>query len=152
MMRSPPKCGAACARAHNFQRHFLWLNIKKRTVPRTLFLTISSGVFFMPGHNFILLALRGNLLDFRGIKRQFLQLTRDDFSSTCSVFFILVCFFTIFHWEQRRRWPFFVAHKADSVMFIKFLRASSLDKKLKLISRTGADRPFAIRSLPGWGH
>lgn len=50
----------------------------------------------MPGHNFILLALRGNLLDFRGIKRQFLQLTRDDFSSTCSVFFILACFFYYF--------------------------------------------------------
>lgn len=51
----------------------------------------------MPGHNFILLALRGNLLDFRGIKRQFLQLTRDDFSSTCSVpFFILSLVFYYF--------------------------------------------------------
>jgi len=40
----------------------------------------------MPGHNFILLALRGNLLDLRGIKRQFLQLTSDAFS-----YFSLIC-------------------------------------------------------------
>lgn len=92
MMRSPSMCGAACARAYNFQRHFLWLNIKKRgkneqranTISHNFQWSFFSSFFFMPGHNFILLALRGNLLDFRSIKRQFLQLTRDDFSSTCS--------------------------------------------------------------------
>jgi len=45
----------------------------------------------MPGHNFILLALRGNLLDLRGIKRQFLQLTSDAFS-----YFSLICIACVF--------------------------------------------------------
>lgn len=114
------------ARAHNFQRHFLWLNIKngneQSAAQRTLFLTIFSGVFFfMPRHNFILLALRGNLLDFRGIKRQFLQLTRDDFSSTCSCSSIWLLPFFFFN-SRLRFFIFFTIFHADVGNFLWLIK------------------------------
>lgn len=100
----------------------------------------------MPGHNFILLALRGNLLDLRGIKRQFLQLTSDAFSyfsliwiawvfsfpfDACSFFFFAV--FTIFHGLWPGRHHFLWAHKVR-VCLLNSVAASSLDKEQKLIS------------------
>jgi len=98
----------------------------------------------MPGHNFILLALRGNLLDLRGIKRQFLQLTSDAFSYfsliciacvflfSCHVFFLFFGF-TIFHGLWPGRHHFLWAHKVRDCLLNSFA-ASSLDKEQKLIS------------------
>lgn len=92
---------------------------------RTLFLTIFSR-FFMPGHNFILLALRGNLLDFRGIKRQFLQLTRDEFFFACSFYTpwpqLMLGIINVSFWFSR-------LHKMQVVLFILSFNSTSQKRK-----------------------
>lgn len=150
MMRLPtPYCPlpinhpkiSSCARALNFQRHFLWISVDIIIFFCSLlrwcgthYFGVRGLLFFMPGHNFILLALRGNLLDLRGIKRQFLQLTNDAFSYFSLIYIDRLFPSTIFHglWPNRHYTHFLCVLIKSGGLFIKFFGGKFIRQRAKI--------------------